>query len=127
MSARARLLDVVRTDATFGIEEVRGERCWVGRCIFCRTRLVVGLDGAAGREITVEHIVPRSRGGDDDPRNLAIACARCNHEKGVRHDRHRAATERAQQVTDALLAERARRWREPGSDVCAPTRSTSDR
>ncbi len=33
---------------------------------------------------TIEHIVPRSRGGCDDPRNLAIACWTCNTLRGWR-------------------------------------------
>lgn len=30
---------------------------------------------------TIEHILPRSRGGTDDPTNLAPACKRCNSSK----------------------------------------------
>lgn len=28
--------------------------------------------------LTIEHIIPRSRGGSDDPENLAVACGSCN-------------------------------------------------
>ena len=35
---------------------------------------------------SIEHIVPRTHGGDDSPENLALACARCNQEKGIHHD-----------------------------------------
>lgn len=31
---------------------------------------------------TVDHKVPVSRGGSDDPRNLVTACWRCNRQKG---------------------------------------------
>jgi 5-methylcytosine-specific restriction endonuclease McrA len=32
----------------------------------------------------VEHVVPTSRGGRDDPSNLALACRACNVRKGER-------------------------------------------
>lgn len=33
---------------------------------------------------TVDHIVPRARGGGDEPSNLAAAHKRCNEAKGAR-------------------------------------------
>lgn len=30
---------------------------------------------------TIDHIVPRSLGGSDDPNNLALACRRCNERR----------------------------------------------
>jgi hypothetical protein len=43
-------------------------------CAFC------GLDmkGLDARLITIDHIVPRSRKGTDEPKNLVTACLRCN-------------------------------------------------
>lgn len=35
-------------------------------------------------EITVDHIVPKFRGGKDDIENLAIACQSCNSSKGIK-------------------------------------------
>jgi 5-methylcytosine-specific restriction endonuclease McrA len=32
-------------------------------------------------EATIEHIRPRSEGGNNDLRNLEIACAKCNNER----------------------------------------------
>ena len=32
-------------------------------------------------EVTVEHLLARSRGGTNDPSNLAIACKPCNNER----------------------------------------------
>jgi len=38
-----------------------------------------------GRQnLTVDHVVPRSRGGSHDWDNLATACTRCNQRKGAR-------------------------------------------
>lgn len=108
---RDRVLSIVQTDATFEQMPVRGENVWVGKCLFCGARLVVALDGKPLGSATVEHIVPRSQGGTDDVQNLALACARCNHEKGVRHDRRRRPSERAREVVAALATKRQVRWR----------------
>jgi len=35
-------------------------------------------------ELTLDHIIPRSQGGSDDPENLAAACIPCNQRKGPR-------------------------------------------
>ena len=43
-------------------------------CVYC------GADG----DLTLDHIIPRSRGGSDDDDNLATACRRCNCRKGAR-------------------------------------------
>ncbi len=43
------------------------------RCAFC--------DGPAS---TVDHVLPRSRGGGDTWENTVAACARCNNRKGDR-------------------------------------------
>ena len=48
--------------------------------------ITLGLDGAPGPTTTLEHIVPRTHGGTHAPENLALACARCNGQKGVRLD-----------------------------------------
>jgi len=32
----------------------------------------------------IDHVIPRSQGGTDDPRNLVPACAKCNLTKGAR-------------------------------------------
>lgn len=36
------------------------------------------------RNLTIDHIIPRSRGGTDDPDNLQLLCAACNSTKGDR-------------------------------------------
>ncbi len=45
-----------------------------GRCFYCRMEL-------NGR-YQVDHMVPLSRGGSNDPDNLCCACAFCNSRKG---------------------------------------------
>lgn len=44
-----------------------------GRCVYC---------GAAAA--TIDHVVPRSRGGRHEWTNVVSACHRCNHAKGDR-------------------------------------------
>ena len=36
------------------------------------------------RDLTVEHLLPRSRRGSGEDRNLVPACRRCNRERGSR-------------------------------------------
>jgi 5-methylcytosine-specific restriction endonuclease McrA len=33
-------------------------------------------------DLTIEHLTPLSFGGSNDPSNIALACAPCNHAKG---------------------------------------------
>lgn len=113
-AARARLvLAIALTDGTFVRTMVRGEACWVGRCIHCNTKLVVPEQGAPLRTVTVEHIVPQTHGGDDDLANVALACARCNNEKGRRHDVKSIDDPLRVALERALFEKRAARRREP--------------
>lgn len=43
--------------------------------------IVQGDNGRDPRLATVDHIIPRSRGGTDDPSNLVICCHDCNSSK----------------------------------------------
>lgn len=107
------VLSIVATDNTFNLYgDARVERSWVGRCIHCNTRLYVAMSGETNA--TVEHINPLCAGGESvDPRNLALACNRCNNEKGIRHDQHVGKGGRADEVVAALMTKRLARWREP--------------
>ena len=107
------ILSIVATDATFERTTVRGLDAWVGRCLFCKSKLTISLAGEPMSAATVEHIRPRNHGGDDSLGNLALACGPCNNEKGVRHDSSRRPSARAIEVIEGLLAERLRRWRDP--------------
>lgn len=33
-------------------------------------------------DLTIDHVIPKSRGGQDTWENLVTACSKCNHEKG---------------------------------------------
>lgn len=45
-----------------------------GKCYYC------GI--CVGNTYHVDHVVPLSRGGSDDPENIVIACVACNCSKG---------------------------------------------
>ena len=114
MNAKQRtILAIIATDTTFE-RAVAGEReVWSGKCLHCNARLTVALDGQPISRATIEHIVPQTHGGTDDLRNLGIACARCNSEKGVRHDHKHRSDARLNEVVAKLTAKRQARWRDP--------------
>src|SRR6185436_11296231 len=47
------------------------------RCQYCGDKKGVS-------ELTLDHILPRSRGGDNSPVNIVTACVACNNRKGDR-------------------------------------------
>jgi len=56
------------------IREWLRERESPGRCIYC------GFEG----KLTVDHLIPTSRGGPDHPDNAVMVCGSCNLRKGGR-------------------------------------------
>ncbi|MEM7139164.1 MAG: HNH endonuclease [Myxococcota bacterium] len=107
------LLAVAATDSTFEKKTQRGQTVLEGRCIHCQRKLVLAEDGTPHNEATVEHIVPKNHGGSDAIANLAIACARCNSEKGLRHDHRRLDDPKLREVIERLQDRRRARLREP--------------
>lgn len=47
------------------------------RCVYCLRAL-----GTKGVRMTLDHVVPRSLGGDNAAENLVTACSRCNSRRG---------------------------------------------
>ena len=47
------------------------------RCQYCGAKKTPG-------DLTLDHILPRSRGGDNSPMNIVTACVGCNNRKGNR-------------------------------------------
>jgi 5-methylcytosine-specific restriction endonuclease McrA len=109
---RQRILAIVATDSTFERAELRGQAVWIGKCLHCNSKLTVAADGEPISQATIEHIVPRTHGGTDALENLGLACARCNMQKGYRHDVQDARDARAREVVAKLLERRRSRWRE---------------
>lgn len=50
-------------------------RAQSGRCYYCEA-------GVSLRRSTLDHKIPRSRGGPGEPWNLVVACRSCNSDKG---------------------------------------------
>ncbi len=105
------LLAAAVTDNTFERTLLDGREVWVGKCLHCGSKLVVAHDGRALGEATLEHVWPETQGGTNDVQNLAVACARCNREKGSRHDAK--GGQRLDEVVALLRARRMERWRDP--------------
>lgn len=61
------------------------------RCHYCRNVTVLPDYGYRRErqllEATLDHAVPRSHGGPDDPRNYRLACYTCNVLKGSMSER----------------------------------------
>ncbi len=51
------------------------------RAIFYRDSFTCQYCGAKGKTLTLDHIVPRSRGGGHEWDNVVSACVQCNHKK----------------------------------------------
>lgn len=48
-----------------------------GRCGYCETKL-------EGTNETIDHVIPRARGGKHDWKNVVACCKRCNSRKGCK-------------------------------------------
>jgi len=119
MSGRTRetILAIVATDASFVRARYGEGEAYIGKCLHCGGRLVVSIDGAPLSRATIEHILPRAHGGTDALENLGLACARCNSEKGVRHDSRATFGGRLEEIVTALAARRSERWIPPSDAV----------
>lgn len=73
------------------------------RCEYCHAPQLL-----ANSPFHIEHIVPSSQGGTDDPENLALGCNACNLAKGSRI----AAPDPAGTGTIPLFHPRRHRWDE---------------
>jgi 5-methylcytosine-specific restriction endonuclease McrA len=119
---RARLRSLLRLALDTDTECVRVAGALETRCLHCRARLRLTEAGEPIGPATLEHVIPSSWfgrrsvaaltarvDGPEDARNLAIACSRCNHAKGARHDPH-PSQEASRQYVQALLERRLARW-----------------
>ena len=114
MNAKQRtILAIIATDTTFERALAGDREVWSGKCLHCNARLTVALDGQPISRATIEHILPQTHSGTEDLRNLGIACARCNSEKGVRHDHKHRSDVRLNEIVAKLTEKRLARWRDP--------------
>jgi len=54
------------------------------KSIFARDRHTCQYCGARNVSLTIDHVVPRERGGGDEWTNLVCCCTKCNNKKGNR-------------------------------------------
>ena len=52
------------------------------REVFTRDRHTCQYCGKVSRDLTIDHVMPKHRGGRHDWENLVAACRACNHRKG---------------------------------------------
>ncbi len=51
-----------------------------GRCFYCGRRISLKSKKKSKR-MTIDHYIPKSKGGEDRAINMVAACAKCNHAK----------------------------------------------
>ena len=56
----------------------------VRRVVLARDAYLCQYCGRGSRALTVDHVMPRSRGGDTSWENVVAACVPCNRRKGAR-------------------------------------------
>ncbi|HLF70549.1 MAG TPA: HNH endonuclease [Dehalococcoidia bacterium] len=54
------------------------------REVFVRDRFTCQYCGKQGRDLTIDHVLPRHRGGRHSWENLVASCRHCNHKKAGR-------------------------------------------
>jgi len=54
-----------------------------GKCHYCCRPMTKRKDKRGPATATVDHLMPISRGGETRRKNLKLACAKCNTEKGA--------------------------------------------
>ena len=52
--------------------------------VFRRDNYTCQYCGHSGRDLTIDHVIPKSRGGRTSWENMVVACKRCNLRKGNR-------------------------------------------
>ena len=58
-----------------------------GRCAYCQSP-----EELMGVTFEIDHIIPRSAGGDKSPENLCVTCPTCNRHKAARLTAHDPAS-----------------------------------
>ena len=85
-SAEFRVPSVIRRRTYLNIRRRREQSSMKRFRIYTRDKFRCQYCGAkkTASELTLDHILPRSRGGDNTPINVVTACLQCNNRKGDR-------------------------------------------
>lgn len=51
-----------------------------GECVYCHDTMI--LEIGEKRTATIDHVIPRSKGGPNTQDNVVAACSECNEKKG---------------------------------------------
>ena len=62
----------------------RGRVPFSRRNVLLRDRYICAYCGKRDKTITMDHVIPRSRGGNNDFENCVACCRACNQKKGAR-------------------------------------------
>lgn len=54
-----------------------------GRCFYCERRCVLGGPNKWRATATLDHIIPKSKGGTNEQSNFVVACRACNYCKAA--------------------------------------------
>lgn len=69
-------------------------------------------DAVIERQPTLDHVIPLSKGGEDSPDNIVVACRHCNDVRGNRRpDRIPACL--AERLERKRLRDERERWENP--------------
>ena len=92
------------------------------RAVFARDGWQCQYCGAR-TSLTVDHVIPRSKGGGSEWENIVASCAPCNRRKGDRLPHQVECTRgssRAFRARTCSSSSPPRRSRRPGSSTCVP-------
>lgn len=68
-----------RVDLVFKRTRAAEAQGW--KCCYCGVHMSV--ECKSKNSVTLEHVIPKSQGGTDNPDNLVAACNRCNTRRGT--------------------------------------------
>ena len=91
------------------------------RAVFARDDWTCQYCGSRSN-LTVDHVVPRSKGGSSNWENIVASCAPCNRRKGntmLRHSGMQLPGRRARRARTSSSRSPARRSRRPGGHTCS--------
>jgi hypothetical protein len=77
-----------------------------GKCFYCNC-IIPRKGGAKDKPVrTLDHVIPRSKGGPGHMWNLVLSCPKCNQDKGSNDptEEHLAIAIRRRQLNDLLIS-----------------------
>ena len=113
--------DVIRLVNYVRIPREAHRRKITRRAVLARDSWTCQYCGSTKSGLTVDHVIPRCRGGKSVWENIVAACAPCNRRKGNRLPREihmHPARSRRRRRRPSSSRSRARRSRPPGSSTC---------